>query len=206
MSAVGKFLKDANALSDEGLTEIAQEEVKKAMVEEQKAHVIDLIKNLRYGPESEDYFWINDMHPKMIVHPYKPELDGQDLSENKDPNGKRLFVEFVNVCRDKGEGFVDYYWPKYGADKPQPKLSYVKLFKEWGWVIGTGLYIDDIDARVEQRSIALEKEVKGIQSATKEKIASTRLETERNINQTLLLITFITIILVLIVMVISYFS
>jgi len=204
MSAVGKFLKDANALSNEGLTETAQEEVKKAMLEEQKENVIELIKSLRYGPESEDYFWINDMHPKMIVHPYKPELDGTDLSENKDPNGKRLFVEFVNVCRDKGEGFVDYYWPKYGADKPQPKLSYVKLFKEWGWVIGTGIYIDDIDARVEQKRIALGKELKEIESATKEKIASTRSETERNINQTLLLITFITIILVLIVMVISY--
>ena len=59
------------------------------------------------------------------MHPYKPELDGQDLSENKDPNGKKLFVEFANVCREKGEGFVDYFWPKYGADKPQPKLSYV---------------------------------------------------------------------------------
>lgn len=205
MSALGKYLKDADALNQEGLTETAQEEIKRAMVEEQKAEVIDLIKNLRYGPKSEDYFWINDMHPKMIVHPYKPELDGQDLSENKDPNGKRLFVEFVNVCKDKGEGFVDYYWPKYGADKPQPKLSYVKLFKEWGWVIGTGIYIDDINAKVEQKSIALEKELKEIQSATKEKIASTRSETEGNINQTLLLITFITIILVLIAMVLSYF-
>ncbi len=205
MSALGKYIKDAAALNQEGLTKTAQEEIKKAMLEEQKAHVIDLIKNLRYGPASEDYFWINDMHPKMIVHPYKPELDGQDLSENKDPNGKRLFVEFVNVCKDKGEGFVDYDWPKYGADKPQPKLSYVKLFKEWDWIIGTGLYIDDIDAKVEQRSIALEKEVQKIQSATKEKIASTRSETVRNINQTLLFITFITIILVLIVMVLSYF-
>jgi methyl-accepting chemotaxis protein len=113
-----------------------------------------LIKALRYGPENKDYFWINDMHPRMVMHPYKPEMDGQDLSDNKDPNGKKLFVEFVNACRDKGEGFVDYFWPKYGADKPQPKLSFVKLFKEWGWVIGSGLYLEVAEEELKARCAA----------------------------------------------------
>ncbi|MDO8942212.1 MAG: cache domain-containing protein, partial [Desulfobacterales bacterium] len=63
-----------------------------------------LIKALRYGPENKDYFWINDMHPRMVMHPYKPETDGQDLSDNKDPNGKKLFVEFARVAKEKGEG------------------------------------------------------------------------------------------------------
>ena len=93
----------------------------------------------------------------MIMHPYKPEMDGKDLSDNKDPNGKELFVEFARVAKEKGEGFVDYLWPKYGADKPQPKLSFVALFKEWGWVVGTGLYIDDIDALMNAKRAEMEK-------------------------------------------------
>jgi methyl-accepting chemotaxis protein len=125
-----------------------------------KKQVFGLIKALRYGPENKDYFWINDLHPRMVMHPYKSELDGQDLTENKDPNGKKLFVEFAKVAKASGEGFVDYLWPKYGADKPQPKLSFVKLFKEWGWVIGTGLYIDDIDALVNARRAEVERRLK----------------------------------------------
>ncbi|BBO79220.1 methyl-accepting chemotaxis protein [Desulfosarcina widdelii] len=106
------------------------------------------IAQLRYGPKGNDYFWINDMTPTMVMHPIKPALDGKDLSQNKDPNGKRLFVEFVNVCRDKGEGFVDYMWPMPGHQEPVPKLSYVKLFKPWGWVVGTGIYLDDVNRAV----------------------------------------------------------
>ncbi len=104
-----------------------------------------LIGNLRYGPENKDYFWINDTKPAMVMHPYKPDLNGKDMSGYEDPNGKKLFLEFVRVCREKGEGFVDYMWPKPGKDKPVPKLSYVKLLKGWDWIIGTGIYIDDID-------------------------------------------------------------
>ncbi|HVO65108.1 MAG TPA: cache domain-containing protein [Syntrophales bacterium] len=100
------------------------------------------IKNLRYNKD--EYFWINDLGPKMIMHPFKPELDGKDISGMKDPNGKNLFVEMVNVCKSKGEGFVEYIWPKPGMTKPVPKISYVKLFEPWGWIIGSGLYFDDI--------------------------------------------------------------
>jgi methyl-accepting chemotaxis protein len=125
--------------------------------EARQKQVVDLVKALRYGPENKDYFWINDLHPRMVMHPYKAEMDGQDLTENKDPNGKKLFVEFARVGKESGEGFVDYLWPKYGADKPQPKLSFVKLFKEWGWIIGTGLYIDDIDILVNARRSELEQ-------------------------------------------------
>jgi len=204
MSSLGKYLKDATALDQEGLSSTVQEEIKKAMLEEQKENVIDLFKNLRYGSENNDYFWINDMHPTMIMHPYQPQLNGKDLSENKDPNGKRLFVEFVKVCRDKGEGFVDYYWPKYGADKPQPKLSFVRLFKEWGWIIGTGTYLDDIEAKVEKRRMDLKNELKKIESETENKVKSIRSETKRNLSKTLLFIGIITLGLLLIVMFASY--
>ncbi len=97
------------------------------------------------------------MHPKMVMHPIKPELDGHDLSTFKDPNGKLLFVDFVDVVRKDGSGFVAYEWPKPGFEKPQPKLSFVIGFAPWNWVIGTGVYIDDLKAQTwvsTQRSLA----------------------------------------------------
>ncbi|MGL1687300.1 cache domain-containing protein, partial [Vibrio parahaemolyticus] len=75
----------------------------------------------------------------MIKHPIKPELDGTDLRDIKDPTGKRLFVEFAEIVKRQGEGFVDYQWPKPGLDAPQPKLSFVAGFRPWNWVIGTGV-------------------------------------------------------------------
>jgi methyl-accepting chemotaxis protein len=100
---------------------------------------------LRYG--SNDYFWINDMLPRMVMHPIKPEMVGNDLSNYKDPNGRLLFVDFVEAVKKDGAGFVAYEWPKPGFDKPQPKLSYVVGFAPWNWVIGTGVYIDDLKAQ-----------------------------------------------------------
>jgi methyl-accepting chemotaxis protein len=93
------------------------------------------------------YCWINDMNGVMVMHPIMPELDGEDLLEYKDPNGKYLFKEFISTVKSKNSGFVSYMWPK--PDMPQatsyPKLSYVKGFAPWGWIIGSGIYIDDVD-------------------------------------------------------------
>jgi methyl-accepting chemotaxis protein len=160
-----------------------------------KSDAASIVQTLRYGPASEDYFWINDMHPKMIMHPYKPELNGTDLSENKDPNGKKLFVEFVKVCREKGEGFVDYYWPKYGADKPQPKLSFVRLFKQWNWVVGTGIYIDDVEAMLKVRKGELENRIKVATSEMEKQIEETKAQIQADRRNVLILISAITLIL-----------
>lgn len=100
---------------------------------------------MRYGNGS-GYFWINDMHPTMVMHPIKPEMNGTDLTANKDPNGKALFVEFVNTVKAGGQGFVDYYWPKPGAPDPVEKFSHVAGFAPWGWIVGTGVYVDDLEA------------------------------------------------------------
>jgi methyl-accepting chemotaxis protein len=102
------------------------------------------VKEMRY--EGSEYLWINDLKPRMIMHPTRPALDGTDLSGFKDPNGKALFVAFADVVRADGAGFVDYLWPKPGADKPLPKVSYVKGFAPWGWVVGSGIYVDDVNA------------------------------------------------------------
>jgi methyl-accepting chemotaxis protein len=113
---------------------------------EARQRALAAIKSIRY--QGDNYYWINDLEPRMIMHPIKPELDGQDLSQNKDPNGKRLFVAMVDKVKSSGAGFVDYYWPKPGFVKPVPKISYVKLAPEWGWIVGSGLYIDDFEAEM----------------------------------------------------------
>jgi methyl-accepting chemotaxis protein len=112
-------------------------------VEEAQTQAKNAIRALRYGENN--YYWINDLRPYMIMHPMKPEMEGRDQTDYKDSSGKRIFVAMADVCMNNGAGYVDYMWPKPGMTKSSPKLSYVKLFKEWGWVIGTGIYIDDID-------------------------------------------------------------
>ncbi|NLS13976.1 methyl-accepting chemotaxis protein [Vibrio sp. SM6] len=107
------------------------------------------IASLRYG--ADDYFWINDMQPKMVMHPFKPELNGNDLSNSRDPNGKALFLEMVQVARQQGEGVVHYQWPKPGASQPVDKVSYIKQFAPWGWIVGSGVYIDDVNALIWQQ-------------------------------------------------------
>ncbi|MCM2276529.1 MAG: cache domain-containing protein [Oligoflexia bacterium] len=115
-------------------------------LEQAQREAASAISKLRYS--GEEYFWLNDTQPKMIMHPFKPELDGKDLSDNKDPNGKLLFKEMVRVATSSGDGFVDYMWPKQGHDTPVPKISYVKLFKPWNWIIGSGVYVDDVQAEI----------------------------------------------------------
>jgi methyl-accepting chemotaxis protein len=111
---------------------------------EAQKQAIEAIRTMRY--EGDNYFWINDLHPTMVMHPTKPELNGKDLTEVKDPTGMAIFVEFVNAARTPEGNYVLYLWPKPGKDKPVQKLSYVKEFEPWGWVVGTGVYIQDIDA------------------------------------------------------------
>jgi methyl-accepting chemotaxis protein len=115
-------------------------------LEEAKSRAAGQIKGLRYNDK--EYFWINDLDARMIMHPTKPELDGRSVAEDKDPQGKYLFREVVRVAKESGSGYVSYQWPKPGATTPVAKLSYVKLFKPWGWVIGSGIYIDDVDAEI----------------------------------------------------------
>ena len=118
----------------------------KLTIEEAQKRCIARIKALRY--QEENYIWINDLGPKMIMHPMKPQLDGKDLSGSKDPTGKYLFVEMVDVCKKNSAGFVDYMWPKPGKNKPMPKISYIKLFQPWGWIMGTGIYVDDLKEEI----------------------------------------------------------
>ncbi|WP_315724476.1 MULTISPECIES: cache domain-containing protein [unclassified Bradyrhizobium] len=152
---LGTALKDQRQSELAHLTEtalsIAREEYDsiardKVAPEAAQKTAAERIGKLRYG--SGDYFWINDMAPKMVMHPIKPELNGQNLADNKDPTGKRLFMEMVDVVKRQKAGVVDYMWPKPGKDAPQPKMSYVAGFEPWGWIIGTGVYVDDLEAQM----------------------------------------------------------
>ena len=123
----------SKALSGQLTTEQAQGQAREAL------------RKLRYN--STEYFWINDQTPRMVMHPAKPELEGKEVGATKDPTGKALFIEMVEVTRARGEGFVDYLWPKPGSAAPVDKTSYVRLFKPWGWIVGNGVYIDDVQAQ-----------------------------------------------------------
>ncbi len=110
---------------------------------------IDRVRNLRYGIEGKDYFWIQDMNSRVIMHPYVSELEGKDQTDYVDADGKHVFAEFAKMVHDNGSGYVEYMWQwKDEKNRITPKISYIKGFSPWGWVLGTGLYLDDINDEV----------------------------------------------------------
>jgi CBS domain-containing protein len=118
------------------------------------------IRAMRYGSEGKDYFWITDMHPTMIMHPYRPELQGKDLTTYRDSGlqgSKQLFVELAELVRQQGEGYLQYRWQMPGTKSvPVPKLSYVTGIPEWGWIVGTGIYLNDVQLEVARLTTGLQ--------------------------------------------------
>ena len=117
--------------------------------EEARETAKDEISKIRYGESGKDYFWITDMHPRMLMHPYRPDLIGTDLTDyrdREDRSGKLLFVEFVELVKENNEGYLRYLWQWMDdPDKTALKLSYVRGIPEWDWIIGTGIYINDVE-------------------------------------------------------------
>lgn len=111
--------------------------------QEAKTEALAVIEQLRYA--GGNYFWVNDMTASMVMHPVKPALNGKDLSKFEDPSGKKLFSEFVILVKAQGEGKVGYMWPAPGGEVPVKKLSYVKGFTPWGYIVGSGVYLDDVN-------------------------------------------------------------
>lgn len=116
--------------------------------EQAQTRALEALRQLRF--EGSNYVWVNDLTPRMVMHPFKPELDGKDLTTFADPKGKHLFVEMVEVVKrsPEGHGSVEYLWPKPGQDRPVGKVSWVALEPRWGWVIGAGVYTDQVRASV----------------------------------------------------------
>ncbi len=113
-------------------------------VDEAQKAAADVLRSIRYGDN--EYLFINGMDGTMLMHPIKPEMQGMDQMTMEDANGKRFVAEMVNIARTQGSGMVEYVWAKPGSDVPVPKLSAVGAFKPWQWVVGTGVYIDDLEA------------------------------------------------------------
>lgn len=134
------------------LAKYHNDELKGILTREQaQKEVVEQIKNMHYGQQSKDYFWINDLTPRMVIHPYRSDLYGKDLSDYTDLDGKKVFIEIVKVVSQSGSGFVTYKWQENdNSALIIPKISYVKVFAPWGWVIGTGIYIEDIETEITQ--------------------------------------------------------
>lgn len=119
--------------------------------EEAQRRAIDEIEHLRYGSEFRDYFWISDMQPQLVVHPYSKDLIGGDLSNYEDAGGKKIFMEFIEAVSETDSGYVEYIWHrKYDKEMIVPKLAYVKKFEPWGWVVGTGVFLDDVEEKTRE--------------------------------------------------------
>jgi CBS domain-containing protein len=158
LPSLDRVVMDQKRLMIRELTESAGNILARFEAEERVGHLsrkaaqeeaIAQVRSLHYGQQSKDYFWIIDGHPNMVVHPYRPDLEGTDLSQLGDPEGKLLFVEMVKVVERDGAGYVSYMWQwKDDSARIVPKLSYVKGFEPWGWIIGTGVYTEDVDAEI----------------------------------------------------------
>ncbi len=147
----------------EGIVAAARQEVAAGTLTEEQAReqALGQIEKIRYD-DGKGYVWVNDTgapYPKMIMHPTAPTLNGKVLDDPKYNcalgTKENLFKAFVDVTRARGEGFVDYLWPKptkNGLTEEQPKLSYVRLVPEWGWIMGTGIYVDDALADAREKS------------------------------------------------------
>ena len=123
--------------------------------DEAQTRAKDAVRALRY--EDSGYFWINDMKSVIVMHPIKPELDGTDQAGMQDPTGKHIFQEFVKAVKASptGQDFVDYYWPKPGFEQPVLKYSHVAGFEPWGWIVGTGVYADDLAAQFRRNAMEM---------------------------------------------------
>ena len=113
-----------------------------------KQEAISIINNTRYGDN--DYFFILDGTGKMLAH-LNPDLRNQDLSGLKDTTGKYFIREMVSKAKAKGQGDLEYLWPKIGSKVPEPKIIYFKYFKPWDWILGTGVYVGDLYEKVGQK-------------------------------------------------------
>ena len=116
---------------------------------EAQRYALAAIGGLRYGEDDEGYFWINDYRPVLLVDPFRSDIVNTDVSNFIDAEGNAIFVDIVDICSTQGEGFYSYMWQyKDQSGRVVPKLAYVKSFDPWGWIVGTGIYTEDVMAPI----------------------------------------------------------
>ncbi len=118
-----------------------------------KAEALERVAAMRLADGN--YFFINGVDGKSVMHPTNPDIVGKNLMQLQDKRGNRLFANMLDVAQKEGQGFVTYWWTRPGKEGAVPKLTFVKLFKPWGWVVGMGAYVDDIDDRIAEKQTAL---------------------------------------------------
>jgi methyl-accepting chemotaxis protein len=111
--------------------------------EEAKARASEALRAWRYGKN--DYVFINSYTNTSIMHPLRPEMQGMDQSNMQDPNGVYVTRSMTEVALKDGLGYVNYMWARTKDAPPSPKISYVVNFKPWSWIVGSGMYVDDVD-------------------------------------------------------------
>jgi len=151
-----------------------------AMYKERKSQLIDLIANaysvvstadffttaqralaaMKFGMDDQNYFFVVDMDGLMYVHPERPELVETMQLDLEDAEGRKIIREILKIAGEKGEGLIEYKWKRKGYDQASTKLCYFKLFKDWNWVICTGIYIDDIGEALKQKELGIQVAMK----------------------------------------------
>ena len=125
---------------------------KELTLEDAQENARQYINAIRY--DGNEYIWVNSEDLKMLVHPLNPDLVGKDVSAVKDANGFEIFKEIQHIINEPAaQGSLRYFWLKPGDDNPTEKISYVSAFKPWGWVIGTGVYLDKIDLAFTKQAV-----------------------------------------------------
>lgn len=119
--------------------------------DELRQGIKELVAGARF--DGDNYVWISDLGPTIVLHPVTPELEGTDLSTKKDAQGRFPFLEMVDICRKDGSGVISYLWEKVGESEPKLKISYVRLFPQLGWVLGTGAWVEDIEADMQRQAL-----------------------------------------------------
>lgn len=134
-----------------GVLNEASEEVENGQltIEQAQALAKNRIAAMRYGQNNRDYFWIQDLTPRILMHPYRTDLNNQDVSDFQDAKGTKIFVAFADLVKEHGEGFISYVWQWMDdSDRMEPKESYIRIFEPWEWLIGTGIYVYDVQAEI----------------------------------------------------------
>jgi methyl-accepting chemotaxis protein len=127
---------------------------KEGKITEQEAQrrAMDNLRKSRFN-NGADYLFIYDLTGINLMHASKPEREGQSWLDSKDPNGKQYIKEWIDMLKKDGSAHIDYMFPKAGTKDPIPKFSYAKVFQPWGWWLGTGVYIEDVDADFRQAAM-----------------------------------------------------
>ena len=114
--------------------------------EEKEKKAIAYANKFRFGPEQKDYLILVNLDGTLVMDPYQPQLDGQNLLGWEDPNGQQPFKKMTDMMKANPEGYIGYLWPKYGGEKPVPTVAYLKAYQPFGWFAGAVAPITDVEA------------------------------------------------------------